>query len=78
MGFPRCTLQAWHSLCVRRRLWNLLIVPWKLISYYAIEASSNLAEERGKYSTFEGSLVEQRILPIDSIELLQDSARTNI
>ncbi|MHB1949176.1 MAG: ribonucleoside-diphosphate reductase subunit alpha [Gammaproteobacteria bacterium] len=45
----------------------------EIISYYAIEASSNLAEERGKYSTFEGSLWSQGILPIDSIELLQKS-----
>jgi ribonucleoside-diphosphate reductase alpha chain len=42
----------------------------ELISYYAIEASTLLAEERGKYSTFEGSLWSQGILPIDSIELL--------
>lgn len=42
----------------------------ELISYYAIEASSLLAEERGSYSTFEGSLWSQGILPIDSIELL--------
>ncbi|HSW93602.1 MAG TPA: ribonucleoside-diphosphate reductase subunit alpha [Gammaproteobacteria bacterium] len=40
------------------------------ISYYAIEASSLLAEERGAYSTFEGSLWSKGILPIDSIELL--------
>lgn len=43
----------------------------ELISYYAIEASTNLAEERGPYSTFEGSLWSQGILPIDSIEILQ-------
>ncbi|HNE26877.1 MAG TPA: ribonucleoside-diphosphate reductase subunit alpha, partial [Pseudomonadales bacterium] len=40
------------------------------VSYYAIEASSNLALERGRYSTFEGSLWSQGILPIDSIETL--------
>ncbi len=40
------------------------------ISYYAIEASTYLAEERGKYSTFEGSLWSKGILPIDSIEIL--------
>ena len=42
----------------------------ELISYYAIEASTNLAEERGKYSTFEGSLWSKGILPIDSIKIL--------
>ncbi|MBA3660492.1 MAG: ribonucleoside-diphosphate reductase subunit alpha [Gammaproteobacteria bacterium] len=40
------------------------------ISYYAIEASTHLAEERGTYSSYEGSLWHQGILPIDSIELL--------
>jgi ribonucleoside-diphosphate reductase alpha chain len=40
------------------------------ISYYAIQASSELAAERGRYSTFEGSLWDQGILPIDSIEKL--------
>jgi ribonucleoside-diphosphate reductase alpha chain len=43
----------------------------ELISYYAIEASTNLAEERGTYSSFPGSLWSQGILPIDSLELLE-------
>lgn len=43
----------------------------EIISYYAIEASSQLAEERGTYSTYEGSLWSQGILPIDSISLLE-------
>ncbi len=42
------------------------------ISYYAIKASSNLAEERGRYSTFEGSLWSKGILPIDSIDYLAE------
>lgn len=40
------------------------------VSYYAIKASSDLAKERGKYSTFDGSLWSKGILPIDSIENL--------
>jgi len=40
------------------------------ISYFAIDASCNLASERGSYSTFEGSLWSKGILPIDSLELL--------
>ena len=43
----------------------------ELVSYYAIEASSDLAKERGNYSSFDGSLWHQGILPIDSIEHLQ-------
>ncbi len=40
------------------------------ISYYAIEASSELAAERGAYSTYQGSLWSQGIFPIDSLERL--------
>jgi ribonucleoside-diphosphate reductase alpha chain len=40
------------------------------VCYYAYEASSDLAVERGKYESFEGSLWSQGILPLDSIEIL--------
>jgi ribonucleoside-diphosphate reductase alpha chain len=43
------------------------------ISYYTIEASCDLAKERGVYESFEGSLWSQGILPIDSINLLAKS-----
>jgi ribonucleoside-diphosphate reductase alpha chain len=42
------------------------------ISYYAIKASTNLAEERGAYSTYNGSLWSQGVLPIDSMQRLAD------
>ncbi|MGO4448110.1 ribonucleoside-diphosphate reductase subunit alpha [Phyllobacterium sp. TAF24] len=45
------------------------------ISYHAISASVDLASERGSYPSFNGSLWSKGILPIDSIELL-DQART--
>ena len=45
----------------------------ELISYYAIDASCELAKERGKYSSYEGSLWSKGILPIDSINLLQQA-----
>ncbi len=41
------------------------------ISYFAIEASSDLAAERGRYPSYEGSLWSQGILPIDSLKLLE-------
>lgn len=43
----------------------------ELISYYAIEASSDLAKERGAYQSYQGSLWSQGVLPIDSIALLK-------
>ena len=42
------------------------------VSYFAIEASSDLAKERGSYSSYEGSLWSQGIFPIDSISILKE------
>ncbi len=42
------------------------------LSYYAIQASTELAEERGRYQSFAGSLWSRGILPIDSIKLLEE------
>ena len=47
------------------------------VSYHAIAASSDLAAERGSYSTFKGSLWDQGILPIDSIALLAKTVAKN-
>ncbi|PQO33483.1 ribonucleoside-diphosphate reductase subunit alpha [Blastopirellula marina] len=41
------------------------------ISYYALLASSSLAEERGTYQTYQGSKWDRGILPIDSMEILE-------
>ncbi len=41
------------------------------ISYFAIKASSELAAERGRYESFEGSLWSRGIMPIDSLEILE-------
>ncbi|CAA2139653.1 ribonucleoside-diphosphate reductase subunit alpha [Hyphomicrobium sp. ghe19] len=43
------------------------------ISYDAISASVDLAAERGRYPSFEGSLWSRAILPIDSIGILSDA-----
>ncbi|MCZ6830594.1 MAG: ribonucleoside-diphosphate reductase subunit alpha [Gammaproteobacteria bacterium] len=40
------------------------------ISYFAIQASSALAEERGSYSSFDGSLWSKGVLPIDTLDNL--------
>jgi ribonucleoside-diphosphate reductase alpha chain len=45
-------------------------VSMEAVSYFAIKASADLAEERGAYASFKGSLWSQGILPIDSIRLL--------
>ncbi len=45
----------------------------EIISHAAIDASSNLAIERGVYESYKGSLWSKGILPIDSIEMLKKS-----
>jgi len=42
------------------------------LSYFAIKASTDLAEERGAYPSFEGSLWSRGVLPIDSIANLAE------
>jgi len=42
------------------------------VCYYAYWASTQLAEERGRYSSYRGSLWDRGILPQDSLELLRE------
>lgn len=42
------------------------------VCYYAYLASSELAEERGRYSSYKGSLWDRGILPQDSVKLLAE------
>ncbi|MBL9215026.1 MAG: ribonucleoside-diphosphate reductase subunit alpha [Opitutaceae bacterium] len=41
------------------------------IAYYAYEASSDLAAERGPYSTYKGSKWDRGLLPPDTVDLLE-------
>lgn len=45
---------------------------FEVYSYAAIDASAELAKERGKYETYEGSLWDQNIFPIDSWKALMN------
>jgi ribonucleoside-diphosphate reductase alpha chain len=50
----------------------------EVVSYHAILASSELASERGVYSTYRGSLWDQGILPQDSVKLLAAARDTEL
>lgn len=48
------------------------------ISYYAILASTELAQERGAYSSYKGSKWDRGLLPIDTINLLTEERGGNL
>ncbi|MCG6966085.1 MAG: ribonucleoside-diphosphate reductase subunit alpha [Chromatiaceae bacterium] len=48
------------------------------VSYYSIKSSTDLAEERGRYHSFEGSLWSQGILPLDSLARLAEERGTHL
>ncbi len=50
----------------------------EFVSYYAILASSELAKERGAYSTFKGSKWDRNLFPVDTIDLLEQERGINI
>ncbi|MEX0730523.1 MAG: ribonucleoside-diphosphate reductase subunit alpha [Aquisalimonadaceae bacterium] len=45
----------------------------ELVSFHAIDASADLARERGSYQSFQGSLWSQGILPVDSIPFVAEA-----
>ncbi len=44
----------------------------EMISYYAILASTELANERGTYESYKGSKWDRGLLPIDTIDILEN------
>jgi len=48
------------------------------ISYFAIMASSRLAEERGTYESYKGSKWDRGLLPIDTVKILQEERGAEI
>ncbi|PWU15047.1 MAG: ribonucleoside-diphosphate reductase subunit alpha [Chlamydiae bacterium] len=50
----------------------------EMISYYAILASSELAREKGPYSSYKGSKWDRGLLPIDTISLLEKQRGINL
>ncbi|WP_333841604.1 ribonucleoside-diphosphate reductase subunit alpha [Pelomicrobium sp.] len=44
----------------------------EMVAYYAYWASTELAEERGRYASYPGSLWDRGILPQDSLDLLAE------
>ncbi len=70
MGFQDALFKANISFADREAL-EFADVLMEHISYYAIEASMELAQERGAYETFHQSKWDRSIFPLDTLDLLE-------
>ena len=71
MGFQDC-LHAMRVPYATQAAIEFADRSMEAVCYYAYSASSELAEERGRYASFDGSLWSRGILPHDSIALLRE------
>src|SRR5258708_12921255 len=72
MGFQEA-LQALRIAVASDAAVTFADVSMEAIAFHAISASVDLAAERGRYPSFNGSLWSQGILPLDSIEILAEA-----
>ncbi|AGF49312.1 ribonucleoside-diphosphate reductase subunit alpha [Candidatus Kinetoplastidibacterium galati] len=70
MGFQDCLHMMRISYASNEAI-DFADKSMEAICYYSYLASSNLAKERGKYSSFKGSLWSHGILPQDTIKMLE-------
>ncbi len=70
MGFADC-LYALGLAYASQEAVDFADRSMEKVCYQAYWASTELAEERGRYASFDGSLWSRGILPLDSIELLR-------
>ncbi len=70
MGFSNC-LQRMGLAYGSQETLDFADRSMESVCYEAYWASTELAEERGRYSSFAGSLWDQGILPLDSLDLLE-------
>ncbi len=71
MGFQDA-LQELHMAYASDEAVEFADRSMEAVAYYAYWASTELAAERGRYSSYEGSLWSRGILPQDSLQLLAD------
>jgi len=69
MGFQDCLHQLRTPYASEAAV-EFADVSMEAVAYYAYLASTELAEERGRYPSYKGSLWDRGILPHDSINLL--------
>ncbi|MBV1959166.1 MAG: ribonucleoside-diphosphate reductase subunit alpha [Pseudomonadales bacterium] len=71
MGFQDCLYKLGFAYSSEEAV-EFADQSMEMVSYQAISASCDLAQERGRYSSYQGSLWSQGILPIDSVQKLAE------
>jgi ribonucleoside-diphosphate reductase alpha chain len=72
MGFQDC-LHLLRTPYASQEAVQFADTSMEAVCYYAYYASTELAQERGRYSSYRGSLWDRGILPQDSVKLLADA-----
>jgi len=71
MGFQDC-LHLTHTPYASEAAMKIADTTMEAVCYYAYWASTELAAERGRYSSYKGSLWDRGILPQDTLKLLRE------
>ncbi len=71
MGFQDC-LHQMHVPYASDAAVQFADSSMEAVCYHAYWASTELAQERGRYTSFKGSLWDKGILPLDTLKLLRD------
>ena len=77
MGFSDVLEKLGHSY-ESEEAYDLIDQLCEFISYHAIEASADLAKERGSYPTYKGSSWSKGVLPIDTLDTLDLDRRVKV
>ncbi|BCF98441.1 ribonucleoside-diphosphate reductase [Paraburkholderia sp. PGU19] len=72
MGFQDC-LHVLRTPYASQEAVEFADRSMEAVCYYAYWASTELAEERGRYATYRGSLWDRGILPQDTLKLLEEA-----
>jgi ribonucleoside-diphosphate reductase alpha chain len=72
MGFQDC-LHLLRTPYASKEAVEFADTSMEAVCYYAYYASTELAQERGRYSSYRGSLWDRGILPQDSLKLLAEA-----
>jgi ribonucleoside-diphosphate reductase alpha chain len=77
MGFADVLEKLGHSY-ESEEAYELIDQLTEFISYHAIDASADLAQERGSYPTFQGSGWSKGVLPIDTLDVLDADRKVKV